>query len=344
MPLQKGNSPKIISKNISEFHTGPRFAHTAAKFGKKDADRQAVAVAMNQAKGRALGGVAPMLSQAMQSTMPSRANIAPTMPDPSAPVPMPMNSSAPASGIAGSIPTPVQADPSTNPAVPTPVTMPAAPSTAPTIGANPAVPTTAPMPPIQTAGFGALQTPASGVAPAPAFGQAVGLNAGMPGPAGSRGFAFGGGVSAQPKTFHGPIVSAVPGRTDKHFTHVPSGSFVIPADIVSGHGQGNTLAGMNTLQKLFRMGPHTTVPKIGSVKAPKYGRGGSADNVGTPTKVVLAGGEIVIPPENAHETMERVAGKKLTLDQAHAALDAWVLKHRKKLIKTLKKLPPPARD
>ena len=50
MPLEKGSSQKTISSNISEFHKGPTFAHTAAKFGKKKANAQAVAVAMSEAR------------------------------------------------------------------------------------------------------------------------------------------------------------------------------------------------------------------------------------------------------------------------------------------------------
>ena len=49
MPLKKGKSKKVISKNISEFHGGDTYAKTAKKFGKKKADKQAVAVALNVA-------------------------------------------------------------------------------------------------------------------------------------------------------------------------------------------------------------------------------------------------------------------------------------------------------
>jgi len=50
MPLLPGKSKKVISENIKEFHTGKTFAATAAKFGKKKADKQAVAVALSNAR------------------------------------------------------------------------------------------------------------------------------------------------------------------------------------------------------------------------------------------------------------------------------------------------------
>ena len=45
MPLKSGKSKKTFSGNISEFHKGSTFAKTEKKFGKKTADKQAVAVA-----------------------------------------------------------------------------------------------------------------------------------------------------------------------------------------------------------------------------------------------------------------------------------------------------------
>lgn len=294
MPLQSGSSQKTIGNNIRELHTGKTYAHTSSKFGKKDADRQAVAIAMNQAKGRAMGGVAPqmpnlggMTSQAMQPT-------------------------APGVGMG-----------------------------APPMGNNPTMPLMAQSPPNGVAA--GVQNPAM-------MGPQNQLTAGSPGLAGSRGFAHGGVAGGgHHNTFKGPIVSAVPGRTDLHRTKVPSGSFVIPADIVSAHGEGNTLAGMHVLQKLFKMGAHagnpSAIPGVNpTIK--KLAKGGSPSDkhVGKPVDVRLAGGEIVVPPENVHETMERVCKKKMSLSAAHAAMDQWVLKERKKLRKTLAKLPGPAKD
>ncbi len=50
MPLKKGSGQKTISSNISEFHKGKTYAATAKKFGKSTADKQAVAVAMSEAR------------------------------------------------------------------------------------------------------------------------------------------------------------------------------------------------------------------------------------------------------------------------------------------------------
>jgi hypothetical protein len=49
MPLRRGSSQKTIAGNIAEFHGGPTYAHTSAKFGKARANAQAIAVAMRQA-------------------------------------------------------------------------------------------------------------------------------------------------------------------------------------------------------------------------------------------------------------------------------------------------------
>ena len=50
MPLKRGSSQKTISSNISEFHEGKTYTRTKRKFGKKKADKQAVAVAMSTAR------------------------------------------------------------------------------------------------------------------------------------------------------------------------------------------------------------------------------------------------------------------------------------------------------
>ena len=64
-----------------------------------------------------------------------------------------------------------------------------------------------------------------------------------------KGRATGGGVDG---VLVGPIHSQVAGRTDHLNMHVPSGSYVIPADIVSALGEGNTMAGFRAVRHMFK--------------------------------------------------------------------------------------------
>ena len=50
MPLASGSSSETVSHNIEELHTGKTYAHTAKKFGKKRANKQAVAIALSKAR------------------------------------------------------------------------------------------------------------------------------------------------------------------------------------------------------------------------------------------------------------------------------------------------------
>lgn len=119
----------------------------------------------------------------------------------------------------------------------------------------------------------------------------------------------------------GPIPSAVGGRTDHLPMHVRSGSYVIPADIVSSLGEGNTMNGFKVLDSMFSSHQDDG----------RYAAGGTVP-------IVAAGGEYVIPPHV-------VAGLgKGDLDKGHKNLDDFVKGYRKKTIKTLQKLPGPKKD
>lgn len=50
MPLKSGSSTKTISSNIRELHKGPQYQRTKRKHGKKIADKQAIAIAMDEAR------------------------------------------------------------------------------------------------------------------------------------------------------------------------------------------------------------------------------------------------------------------------------------------------------
>jgi hypothetical protein len=124
----------------------------------------------------------------------------------------------------------------------------------------------------------------------------------------------------------GPIHSAVAGRTDHLPMHVPSGSYVIPADIISAMGEGNTMAGFKIMNDISKQ--YGGLPKA-------YAAGGFAGEL---VPIVAAGGEYVIPPE---VVTQMGAGD---MDVGHRELDAFVKKMRAKTVKTLQKLPGPKRD
>lgn len=150
-----------------------------------------------------------------------------------------------------------------------------------------------------------------------------------------RGSAF--GLARQ-----GQIKSSVPGRTDKLNLNVPTGSYIIPADIPSAIGQGNSDAGSAILNKMFTKGPYgmnlpkSKGPRIGarhtSLSSLHFAKGGQ---VGGATPIVAAGGEYVIHPE----TIRDLGNGDIGL--GHSILDAFVKHVREKHIQTLKKLPGP---
>jgi len=153
-------------------------------------------------------------------------------------------------------------------------------------------------------------------------------------------FADGGDV-AETALHVGPIHSPVAGRTDHLPMHVPSGSYVIPADIVSSMGEGNTMAGFKHLRRMFAGAPYNqSSGPYGESDSP-YGepiqnraRGGHTKGVA----IVAAGGEYVLAP---HEVAFAGGGD---VDRGHHALDEFVKRMRAKTVKTLSKLPGPRRD
>lgn len=50
MPLKPGSSQKTVSQNIRELHKGKTHARTMEKYGKKKADQQSVAIALENAR------------------------------------------------------------------------------------------------------------------------------------------------------------------------------------------------------------------------------------------------------------------------------------------------------
>ena len=133
-------------------------------------------------------------------------------------------------------------------------------------------------------------------------------------------------VGAGIKPHVGPIHSSVAGRTDHLPMHVPSGSYVIPADIISAMGEGNTMAGFKIMNDITKM--YGGMPKA-------FASGGMA---GEKVPIVAAGGEYVIPPE----VVINVGNGDM--NAGHTELDDFVLKMRAKTVKTLKGLAAPKKN
>lgn len=150
---------------------------------------------------------------------------------------------------------------------------------------------------------------------------------------------------AGPRPHSGPIHSPVSGRTDHLPMHVKSGSYVIPADIISAMGEGNTMAGFKAARRMFSSLPYSQKEKPYASEAPMYGTEGgpygakfaAGGEVGL-VPIVAAGGEYVVTPE------EVTAVGNGDIDEGHEILDEFVKHFRKKTIKTLQKLPGPKKD
>jgi hypothetical protein len=151
----------------------------------------------------------------------------------------------------------------------------------------------------------------------------------------------------------GPIKSPVAGRTDHIPLNVPNGSYVVPSDVVSHIGQGNTSAGHARLTQMFHGGhlPAASgvrggrpASSMGMSKSPAGGlppvfkAGGVTDGDDEGVPIMAAGGEHVLSPEE----VAHVGGGDI--DHGHRILDAWMKKVRQDNIKTLRNLPGPARD
>lgn len=132
-------------------------------------------------------------------------------------------------------------------------------------------------------------------------------------------------IGGATKLHTGAIKAPVAGRTDHLPMHVPSGSYVVPADIVSAIGEGNTAHGFDIIDYMVKQ---------------RKASGGDVESMasGEPVAIVAAGGEYVIPPD---AVMGFGDGN---MDAGHKALDEWVKFERANTIKTLQKLPGPKKD
>ena len=123
----------------------------------------------------------------------------------------------------------------------------------------------------------------------------------------------------------GPILGTDGGRDDELNRTVKSGSFVVPAHVVSGlPGAGsNTLAGMRMLEQYFgKPSPHAMAS------------GGATSDV----PIKISSGEFVISPDQ----VAKVGGG--SLENGHRVLDAFCKQVQKQHAKEVARLPAPAKD
>jgi hypothetical protein len=154
---------------------------------------------------------------------------------------------------------------------------------------------------------------------------------------------------------HGIINMAVGGRTDHIPMNVLEGSYVLPADIVSGLGEGNTLAGSKILDNMFSTGPFGQKPPqfhanprfpspgyqyrmTSPYEPPKFQADGGRTVSRKPVPIIAAGGEYVVHPDVVTKLGQG------DMDAGHQYLDNFVKYVRKETAKTLQNLPEPRKD
>lgn len=131
------------------------------------------------------------------------------------------------------------------------------------------------------------------------------------------------------------------GRADDILTTAPAGSHVIPADVVSGLGEGNSLAGARIMDEIIRTGP-------GGIPMPSGGGRRSLPTAPTPVQqsrggatpgdqrpVALSHGEYVVKPEDVIRFGD---GDR---EIGHKVWDHFTVHMRKLIIRQMEKLPPP---
>ena len=162
----------------------------------------------------------------------------------------------------------------------------------------------------------------------------------------------------------GPLPGDTPGRADTIATTVKDGAHIIPADVVSFLGQGNTDNGYRVLEKMFprskcrasggaampriSLEPRLIVPKphlIPTMKSQGFPQGSKMPAVAKPkmnfaqggqVPVRLSHGEFSVEPEDVASVMGHG-----DLEKGHEALDRWIVGKRKECISRLRSLPNP---
>lgn len=140
----------------------------------------------------------------------------------------------------------------------------------------------------------------------------------------------------------GFLNSSIAGRTDHIAASPMADSYVIPADVVSGLGEGNSLAGARALELALHTGPHgIPMPNPGRTRgwpaAPRIPQDSKGGRTSGTVPCLLAGGEFVVHPQ----AVAAIGGGDVK--RGHKILDAFVLHARRKTINEMKRLPGPAK-
>ena len=142
------------------------------------------------------------------------------------------------------------------------------------------------------------------------------------------------------------IHSPVPGRVDRIPMQARTGSYVLPAHVVSGLGQGNTYAGARMWGQMIAhsIGPAgvQNTMKAARFKPPtlrpmqKFRDGGGVADDGY-TPIIVSGGEMLVDPEIVEAMGNGDA------DEGKKALERSVKIIHQETLKHMKKLPPPVK-
>lgn len=161
--------------------------------------------------------------------------------------------------------------------------------------------------------------------------------------------ASGGGIAAAAQPIQpneeikkeGLFAGDASGRSDTISATVPSGAYMIPADVVSALGDGNTESGAKVLDGLIPMQSDndgdestgiTAALAKGGIVRPAPQKGGLAGN---PTPIKASNGEYLVSPER----VAALGGGDI--NHGHDILDEFVQEVRQKNADKLKKLPKP---
>lgn len=188
-------------------------------------------------------------------------------------------------------------------------------------------------------------------------GEPLGVSMGMADPWWTRRAGY--EMDSNSAYLHGPTA----GRADNITTTAPGGSYVVPADVIAGLGEGNGLFGARVWDEMMHS-------YMGGMKPPPRGRGsrlprppepqreqqqraggGNVQGIGRPVPVKLSHGELVIGPARVlaigREILRRNGGTgaspKVAMKLGHDALDEIVKEARKRHIEKLRSLPGPTR-